>query len=95
MKVVRAILLTLNLLAAVGLLLTTLAGSIAPSRSVLPAVAAYGYLPMLALNVLFVVGWLLARRWPFLISAAAIGTRYTVLLLFLRLSGTATPPPLP
>lgn len=94
MKVVRAILLTLNLLAAVGLLLTTLAGSIAPSRSVLPAVAAYGYLPMLALNVLFVVGWLLARRWPFLISAAAIGARYTVLLLFLRLSGTATPPPL-
>ena len=94
MKVIRAILLTLNILAAIGLLLTTLAGNIAPSRSVLPAVAAYGYLPMLGLNVVFVAGWLLARRWPFLISAAAIGARYTVLLLFMRLGGTATPPPL-
>lgn len=94
MKAIRAILLTLNILAAVGLLLTTLAGSIAPSRSVLPAVAAYAYLPMLALNLLFLLGWILARRWPFLISAAAIAVRYSVLFCFFQLGGTSKVPSL-
>ncbi|MDY6372235.1 MAG: endonuclease/exonuclease/phosphatase family protein [Bacteroidales bacterium] len=94
MKIVRAILLTLNLLAAVGLLLTTLAGSIAPSRSVLPSVAAYAYLPMLALNLVFLLGWLLAGKWPFLISTAAIAARFSVLGLFFQIGGTSKVPPL-
>ncbi len=92
MKVVRVILLIVNLLAAVGLLLTTLAGSIAPSRSVLPAVAAYGYLPLLGLNLLFLVGWLLAGKWPFLISAAAIALRYSMLGLYFQIGGTSKVP---
>lgn len=94
MKVVRYILLTLNLLAALGLVLTTLAGSIAPSRSVLPAVAAYGYLPMLVLNMLFLIGWLLARKWPFLVSASVIAARFSVLGLFFQFGGTAKVPSL-
>ncbi len=94
MKVVRSILLILNVLVAVALLLTTLAGSIAPSRSVLPSVAAYAYLPMLGINLLFVVGWLLARRWPFLISAAAIAVRYSVLFCFFQFGGTSKVPSL-
>lgn len=92
MKIVRTILLVINIILIVGLLLTTLGGSVAPSTSVLPGLLAYGYLPMLGLNVLMAVVWLLMGRWPFLLSAAAIAVRYTMLPLFFQLGGTSKVP---
>ena len=85
MKVIRAILLILNVLLALGLLLTTLAGSVAPSRSLLPSLAVYGYLPLLAANVLMIVIWLLMKRWTWLLSAAVIALRWATLGFFFQL----------
>ena len=93
MKVIRIILLILNILAALGLIATTLAGVIAPSKNILPSVLAYGYLPMLGINILFVILWLFMGKWQFLLSVAAIVARYSFIGLFFQIGGTSTIPP--
>lgn len=92
MKVVRAILLVINVVAALGLVLTTLAGAVAPSRSILLSLLAFGYLPMLVLNVIFVVLWLLMKRWPFLVSAVAIAVRWSFVGSVMQVGGTGRVP---
>ena len=84
MKVIRTILLILNIILALGLVLTTLAGSLPPSRMLLPSVLAYGYLPLLAANLLMIVIWLLMHRWTWLLSAAVIVLRWSTLGFFLQ-----------
>lgn len=93
MKIVRKILLVINIILILGLLLTTLGGHVAPSTSVWPGLMAYGYLPLLGANVLMALVWLLMGRWQFLLSVAAIAVRYTMVPLFFQLGGTATVPP--
>lgn len=92
MKIVRKILLVINIILIVGLLLTTLGGHVAPSVTVLPGLLAYGYLPMLGLNVLMILVWLLMKRWECLLSIAAIGARYMLIPLFFQLGGTSKIP---
>lgn len=92
MKIVRKILLVINVILIVGLLLTTLGGLVTPSVSVLPGLLAYGYLPMLALNVLMAVIWMIMGRWQCLLSIAAIASRYVLLPLFFQIGGTAKVP---
>ena len=92
MKVVRAILLVINVLAALALLLTTLGGVVAPSSNIWPSLLAFGYLPMLALNVLFVIVWLLMKRWQFLVSVVAIAVRWSFVGLVLQVGGTSRVP---
>lgn len=87
MKVIRAILFIVNLILAIGLLLTTVAGSVSPSRMLIPSVLAYGYLPLLAANVLMIVLWLLLRRWTWLLSAVVIVLRWGTLGFFVQLHG--------
>lgn len=82
-----------NVLLAVGLLLTTLAGSVAPSRSILPSLAAFAYLPLLVANVVMVVLWVLMKRWQFLISVAAVAARWSFVGLFVQVGGTSSVPP--
>lgn len=93
MKVIRVILLVLNILAALGLIATTLAGVVSPSRSLLPSVLAYGYLPMLGVNILFLLMWLFMGKWHFLISTVAIVARFSFVGFFFQLSGNSTVPP--
>ncbi len=93
MKIIRKILLVINIVLIVGFLLTTLGGLVAPSVSMVPGLLAYGYLPMLGLNVLMAVVWLLMGRWQFLLSTAAIAARYMLLPLFFQIGGTAKVPP--
>ena len=92
MKVIRTILFVINILLAVGLLLTTLAPVVSPSRSMLPSLLAFGYLPLLAANVLMVVIWLVMGKWHFLLSAAAIAVRWSFVGLFFQLGGTSAIP---
>ena len=92
MKVVRTILFIINALVALALVLTTLAGTVAPSTSIIPSLLAFGYVPMLALNVLCVVVWALMGRWELLLSVAAIAARWTMLGLFLQVGGTSKMP---
>lgn len=93
MKKFRIILLVFNILAAIALLSTTLAGAIAPSSSILPSVLAYGFLPMLLLNIVLLIVWLVMGRWEFLISAGTILVRFSYLGLFFQIGGTTEVPP--
>ena len=92
MKVVRIILMIINAVAALGLILTTLAGSVAPSNMILPSLMAYAFVSMLALNVVFTLMWLLMKRWAFLISAAAIAVRWPIVCMYLQVGGDTQVP---
>ncbi len=92
MKVFRTILVILNVLVALGLVLTTLAGEIRPSQSIVPSLLAFGFLPMLGVNVAMVVVWALMKRWEFLISTAVIALRWTFVGLFFQVGGTTKVP---
>ena len=92
MKVFRTILLVINIVAAVGLVLTTLAGVVAPSKSILLSVATYGYLPMLVLNVAFIIVWLCMGRWQFAVSLAVIAVRWSFVGFFFQVGGTSKVP---
>ncbi len=78
---------------ALGLVLTTLAGAVAPSRSILPSLLAFGYVPMLAANLLMILIWVLMGRWELLLSVAAIAARWTMVPLLLQAGGTSKVPP--
>ena len=93
MKIIRAILFIINLIAAIGLILTTLAGAISPSKTILPSLLAYGYLPMLAINIGMSLLWLLFGRWEMLLSVAAIVLRWSLLPLFIQAGGNSKVPP--
>lgn len=92
MKILRTILMIFNVLAAIGLVLTTLAGTTAPSRGMLLNLLAFAYLPMLALNLLLVLIWLAAGRWQFLISVVAIAARWSFVGLYFQVGGTSKVP---
>lgn len=92
MKIFRIILLIINVLLAVGLLLTTLAPTVAPSRSILPSLMAFGYPPLMVANVAMVVLWLLLGKWHFLWSVAAIAVRWSFVGLFMQVGGTSKVP---
>ena len=92
MKIVRIILLVISILAALGLVATTLAGAVAPSQSLQPSVLAFGFLPMLGLNVLLVAVWLLMGRWEFLLPVAVIVARFSVVGLYFQVGGRSEVP---
>ena len=93
MKIVRIILLVFNIIAALGLVSTTLAKFIAPSTSILPSVLTYGFLPMLVLNLALAIVWLVMGRWEFLISVGTILARISYVGLFFQIGGTSEVPP--
>ena len=94
MKVVRTILFIINVMLALGLVLTTLAGVVEPSRTILPSLLAFAYGPMLVANVAMVAVWLLMRRWEVLLPVAAIAVRWAMVPLMIQVCGTAKVPPL-
>lgn len=92
MKTIRIILVIVNVLVALGLVLTTLAGSVAPSKSMLLSLLSFGYIPMLAANMLAVLLWLVFRRWECIISIAAIAARWAFVGLIVQVGGTSKMP---
>lgn len=92
MKVVRIILFILNVILALGMVLTTLAGYVSPTKSIYPSLVAFGYPMLLGVNVLAAVLWLLFGRWEFLLSVGAIALRYAFIPLFIQVGGTSQIP---
>lgn len=92
MKIIRSILFVINIILALALLATTVAGTFAPSRFLLPSLLAYGYLPLLAVNVVMVIMWLIMGKLKFLLSVGAIALRWSMVGLFFQVGGTAKAP---
>lgn len=87
-KFFRAILFIINILFAVALVVSTLAGTLPPSRFAAVSILSYGYLVLLLANILFIVAWLCLSRWEFLLSVAAIAVRFSFVGLFFQVGGT-------
>lgn len=88
-KFFRTILLIINVLFAIAMLLSTLSGSLAPSRFAVISILSYGYFILLLCNVLFIIIWLCMARWEFLVSVAAIVLRFSFVPLFFQVGGTS------
>ena len=87
-KILCIILLIINLIAAVALILSTLAGAVEPSRMAVISILSYGYFIFLLANVVFIIIWLFLSRWEFLVSVAAIAVRFSFVPLFFQVGGT-------
>lgn len=87
-KVLRYILLVINALFALALIVSTLAGRIAPDQMAAVSILSYGYFLLVLINVVFILVWLFLSRWEFLLSATAIVVRFSFLPLFFQVGGT-------
>lgn len=91
-RLIEIILVILNIAAAGLLILSTTAGMKAPSENIIPSMLSYGYFLLLVINMIIVLLWLLAGKWYFLISTAAIVSRIGFVGLFFQIgNGTIEP----
>ncbi|MBR1798620.1 MAG: endonuclease/exonuclease/phosphatase family protein [Bacteroidales bacterium] len=65
---------------------------ISPSTWIWPSLLSFLFLPLLLLNVAFVVVWILLRRWECLLSVAVIAVRWSFVSLFFQIGGTKEAP---
>ena len=91
-KILKLILLALNVAALVLMLGSTMAGVTTPSRFLAFSFLGYGYLYFLIANVAFVFIWLfMSSRW-FLLPLAGIVARCVFLPLYFQVGGTEAMP---
>lgn len=71
-KILKVILLASNFLVVAVLLLTLLGSVLSPSTVLFPAYFALGFPVTIFLNIAFVVFWIVARKWWFLLSLSVL-----------------------
>jgi len=71
-QLVKAIMLITNLVIAIIMIITVLGSVISPERLILPAYTSLIFPLTIAINIFFIVFWLLARSWMFLISTIIV-----------------------
>lgn len=87
MKLIRRVFMALNIAAVLLFLGASMAGIVRPSSVVWCSMLSYLFVPLLILNVLFVLVWLCFARKEFLISAVAIALRMGLVPLFFQVGG--------
>lgn len=92
-KFFRGILLIINIVFVVALLLSTMAGRLAPHQFPKISILSYGYFPLLLVNLIFIIIWLCLSRWEFLLSTATIVLRWSFVPLFFQVGGTTDADP--
>lgn len=92
-RILKIILLILNVVALLLLLGSTMAGHVAPSRFIWFSLLSYCYLYLLIVNIVLVIVWLaLSSKW-FLLSLVVILLRYSFLPLYFQIGGTESVEP--
>ncbi|NLI72987.1 MAG: endonuclease/exonuclease/phosphatase family protein [Bacteroidales bacterium] len=71
-KLIKGILLLLNILAVIALTLVKVGSMVSPNTFILTAYASLGLFPILLVNIGFILLWALARKWYFLISLVTV-----------------------
>lgn len=87
-KIIKAILLTLNIVVLLLMIGSTMAGVIPPSKIIIFSLLSYGYLYLVLVNVVFVVIWLLMSSKWFLLSLVGIILRVSFIPLYFQVGGT-------
>lgn len=80
MKLIKGLLFLLNILAVLALISVKLGSIVSPNTIVLAAYASLALLPIVIVNVLFVLFWAMVRKWSFMLLS---------LLALILLSNTA------
>ena len=91
-KVIKIFFIVINALLVIALLMSSIAGWIAPSKCVWFSLMSYVFFPLVVVNALCVLMWLFFKRWEFLISLVAILLRCNMIPLFVQIGGTSEPP---
>ena len=86
-NLIRILLLIVNVVLALLLVASTLAGVIPPSKCILFSFLSYGYFYFLLANIIFVLIWLFFARKECIVSILTIAIRYTFLPLFFQFGG--------
>jgi endonuclease/exonuclease/phosphatase family metal-dependent hydrolase len=84
-KLIHRIFLGLNVLFALGLVLSYLAVHISPDIFALPAMFGLAYPYLLIINILFVIAWAVALRWEALLSVLVIAGGLTHLSNYIKM----------
>lgn len=84
---IRIVLIIANVIVALLFLTATTAGTFAPSKFELPSLLSYGYLILLAANLVMAVLWLCARSWWFLLSALTMLLRISIVPAYIQWGG--------
>lgn len=85
-RILHKALITINILAALGLLVCYLSTHISPERFWIPAVIALGYPFILAINIIFILYWTVRLKWAVFISIIAIALGFNHLRAFARIT---------
>ena len=86
-KLIKLILLVVNLVFVALMMASTLAVKVAPSHSVIFSLLSYGYLYFLIINGAFVIVWLMFKSKWFLLPLAAILLRAGYVPLYFQVGG--------
>lgn len=70
--IVKWVMMASNIVAALFMLMTLLGSVLSPDKLILPAYFAMGFPIVIFANIAFVVFWLLARKWFFLLSLSLL-----------------------
>ena len=87
-RLLKTILLIINVIVIALFLASTMSGHIAPSQFVGFALLSYGYLYFLIANIIFIIIWLLIGSKWFILPAAAIIVRWAFLPLYFQIGGS-------
>lgn len=87
-KLLKILIIILNALAAIALLIASMAGLVSPSANIFVSLASYGYLFLLFVNILFAVFWLCLRSKWCILSLAVILLRFNLIHRYIQLGGT-------
>ena len=86
-RVIHLIVFVLNIVAAVLLIASTMAGMVRPSKFIYFSLLSYGCLTLIFVNVLFALYWLVKSNVKFLLSTAAIVLRVGFVPIFFQAGG--------
>ncbi len=86
-KFIKILFFSLNVLVAIALLVSSMAVWIAPDQVVWVSLFSFLYLPLVVLNILFALIWLLFKKKHFLLSTIVVGLRCMLIPLFVQVSG--------
>ena len=71
-KFLRGIMVLFNIIAVLALVLVKIGSVVNPNTALLPAYASLGLLPIIIINIAFVLFWILLRKWWTLLSLIAL-----------------------
>lgn len=71
-KFLRGIMILINIFVVLALVLVKIGSVVSPNTALLPAYASLGLLPIIILNIAFIVFWIMLRKWWSLLSLLAL-----------------------